>query len=280
MRRIESHSVADAVARLAVDACCVLGDDLVSALEAAATEEESPLGKEILAQLLENARIGKEERVPVCQDTGVAVVFVSLGSQVEIVGSDLVAAIQEGVRRGYEAGFLRKSIVRSPLDRVNTRDNTPAVVHIESVPGDKIVLHFMAKGAGCENMSRIAMLPPSAGRDGVIEFVVDTVSKAGGNPCPPIVVGVGLGGTFEMATLLSKKSLLRRIGVPNLDPATAALERDILERINRLGLGPMGLGGRVTALAVSVETHPCHIASLPVAVNIDCHAHRHKALTL
>jgi len=280
MRRIEANHIADAVARLAIEACCCLGDDVIQAIESASADEESPLGKEILARLLQNARIARDEMVPICQDTGVAVAFVSLGSDVEILNGDLATAINDGVRRGYEEGYLRKSIVQSPLDRVNTRDNTPAIVYLESVPGDELTIHLMAKGAGCENMSRIAMLTPAAGRQGVVDFVVQTVSQAGGNPCPPTVIGVGVGGTFEKAALLSKKALLREVGSTNPNPEAADLEQELLTEINKLGIGPMGMGGRTTALAVCVEMHPCHIASLPVAVNMDCHAHRHKSVTL
>ncbi|MDV5121969.1 MAG: fumarate hydratase, partial [Candidatus Scalindua sp.] len=222
----------------------------------------------------------KNEQVPVCQDTGFAVVFVEIGQEVIIEGQSLQEAINEGVRRGYKNGYLRKSIVKNPLDRVNTGDNTPAAIHTDIVPGDKLKITFLAKGGGCENMSRTAMLTPAQGRDGVIDFVVNTVKDAGANPCPPIIVGVGLGGTFEYVTLLSKKAILRPVGSHNKDSNTANLEADLLEEINKLGIGPQGFGGKITALAVHVETYPCHIASLPVAVNIECHSHRPKTVII
>ena len=280
MRQINTEEITDTVEKICIDANYNLGDDLVVSLQNALNEEESPLGKEVIAQILENAEIGKSEQVPVCQDTGFAVVFVEIGQEVAIEGQSLQEAINEGVRRGYKNGYLRKSIVKSPLDRVNTGDNTPAVIHTDIVPGDKLKITFIAKGGGCENMSRTAMLTPAQGRDGVIDFVVKTVKSAGANPCPPIIVGVGLGGTFEYATLLSKKAILRPVGSHNKDSNTANLEDELLEEINKLGIGPQGFGGKVTALAVHVETYPCHIATLPVAVNIECHSHRHKTIVI
>jgi len=280
MRQINTEEITDTVEKICVDANYNLGDDLVSSLQDAMKREKSPLGKEVIAQILENAEIGKNEQVPVCQDTGFAVVFAEIGQEVMIKGQSLQKAINEGVRRGYKNGYLRKSIVKNPLDRVNTGDNTPAVIHTDIVPGDKLKITFMAKGGGCENMSRTAMLTPAQGRDGVIDFVVETVKTAGANPCPPIIVGVGLGGTFEYATLLSKKAILRPVGSHNKDRNTAHLEEELLEKINKLGIGPQGFGGKVTALAVHVETYPCHIASLPVAVNIECHSHRHKSIVI
>jgi len=238
------------------------------------------VGKEILAQILENAEIGRSQCEPTCQDTGVSVVFVELGQEVRIAGGALRAAIDEGVRQGYEDGYLRKSIVRHPLDRVNTRDNTPAIVHVDVVEGDGLRITLMAKGGGCENMSRTAMLAPAQGREGVIDFVVNAVSDAGANPCPPVVLGVGLGGSFDKAALLAKHALLRPVGQPATEPVDAELEAEMLARVNALGIGPQGLGGRTTALAIHVESHPCHIASLPVAVNFDCHAHRHRSAVL
>ena len=278
MRQINTEEITDTVEKICIDANYNLGDDLVVSLQNTLNEEESPLGKEVIAQILENAEIGKNEQVPVCQDTGFAVVFVEIGQEVIIEGQSLQEAINEGVRRGYKNGYLRKSIVKNPLDRVNTGDNTPAVIHTNIVPGDKLKITFIAKGGGCENMSRTAMLTPAQGRDGVIDFVVNTVKDAGANPCPPIIVGVGLGGTFEYVTLLSKKAILRPVGSHNKDSNTANLEADLLEEINKLGIGPQGFGGKITALAVHVETYPCHIASLPVAVNIECHSHRPKVL--
>jgi len=280
MRQINTEEITDTVEKICVDANYNLGDDLVVSLQNALDKEESPLGKEVIAQILENAEIGRNEQVPVCQDTGFAVVFVEIGQEVIIEGQSLQEAINEGIRRGYKNGYLRKSIVKSPLDRVNTGDNTPAVIHTDIVPGDKLKITFIAKGGGCENMSRTAMLTPAQGRDSVIDFVVSTVKSAGANPCPPIIVGVGLGGTFEYAALLSKKAILRPVGSHNKDSNTANLEDELLEEINKLGIGPQGFGGKVTALAVHVETYPCHIASLPVAVNIECHSHRHKSIVI
>jgi len=280
MRQINTEEITDTVEKICIDANYNLGDDLVVSLQNALNKEESPLGKEVIAQILENAEIGKNEQVPVCQDTGFAVVFVEIGQEVIIEGQSLQEAINEGVRRGYKNGYLRKSIVKSPLDRVNTGDNTPAVIHTDIVPGDKLKITFIAKGGGCENMSRTAMLTPAQGRNGVIDFVVNTVKDAGANPCPPIIVGVGLGGTFEYVTLLSKKAILRPVGSHNKDSNTANLEADLLEEINKLGIGPQGFGGKITALAVHVETYPCHIASLPVAVNIECHSHRPKTVII
>jgi len=280
MRQINTEKITDTIEKICVDANYNLGDDLVVSLQNALNKEESPLGKEVIAQILENAEIGKNEQVPVCQDTGFAIVFVEIGQEVIIEGQSLQEAINEGVRRGYKNGYLRKSIVKNPLDRVNTSDNTPAAIHTDIVPGDKLKITFIAKGGGCENMSRTAMLTPAQGRDGVIDFVVNTVKSAGANPCPPIIVGVGLGGTFEYATLLSKKAILRPVGSHNKDSNTANLEDDLLEEINKLGIGPQGFGGKVTALAVHVETYPCHIATLPVAVNIECHSHRPKSIVI
>jgi fumarate hydratase subunit alpha len=280
MRQINTEEITDTVEKICIDANYNLGEDLITSLRNALDKEESPLGKEVIKQLLENAEIGRNEQVPVCQDTGYAVVFVEIGQDVMIKGQSLQEAIDEGVRRGYKNGYLRKSIVRNPLDRVNTGDNTPAAIHTDIVPGDKLKITFMAKGGGCENMSRTAMLTPAHGRDGVINFVVETVKIAGANPCPPIIVGVGLGGTFEYASLLSKKAILRSVGIHNKDSNIAHLEDELLEKINKLGIGPQGFGGRITALAVHVETYPCHIASLPVAVNIECHSHRPKSIVI
>lgn len=280
MRQINTEEITDTIEKICVDANYNLGDDLVVSLQNALNKEESPLGKEVIAQILENAEIGKNEQVPVCQDTGFAVVFVEIGQEVIIEGQSLQEAINEGVRRGYKNGYLRKSIVKSPLDRVNTGDNTPAVIHTDIAPDDKLKITFIAKGGGCENMSRTAMLTPAQGRNGVIDFVVNTVKDAGANPCPPIIVGVGLGGTFEYVTLLSKKAILRPVGSHNKDSNTANLEADLLEEINKLGIGPQGFGGKITALAVHVETYPCHIASLPVAVNVECHSHRPKTVII
>lgn len=258
-----------------------LSEDVVQAFEEALKREESPIGQEILNRLIENAAVARAERVPLCQDTGFTVVLVELGQDLRIVGGPLVDAINEGVRRGYKEGFLRYSIVGDPLLRKNTGDNTPASIHVEVLPGEDLKLTVMAKGAGCENMSALKMLKPSDGIEGVKGFVMNVIKEGGGNPCPPIIVGVGIGGTFERAAYLSKMALLRRpLGRHHPDPTVATLEEELLRAINESGLGPMGLGGRTTALAVHLETYPCHIASLPVAVNIDCHSHRFKQIWL
>jgi len=281
VREITSDQIIETVRRLCIEAANDLGADVVEALSRARAQEPSPLGREIIDQILENAAIARSEQVPMCQDTGVTVVFAELGQEVHIAGGAFVDAINEGVRRGYVEGFLRKSVVAPPLGaRANTGDNTPAVIHTDIVPGDRLKITIAPKGAGSENMSFLSMLPPSAGQAGVISFVVDSVQKAGANPCPPIIVGVGIGGTVDKVTELAKRALLRPVGQPSPDAETAALERDLLEQVNRLGIGPQGLGGRTTALAVHVETFPCHIASLPVAVNMQCHAARHKEAIL
>ncbi|GAB6062456.1 fumarate hydratase [Deferrisoma palaeochoriense] len=276
MRDVPVQAITETVRRLCVEANTRLGDDVVRAFERFRDAEESPTGRDVLEQLLENARIARDEGLPLCQDTGFAVVFVELGQDVHLVGGDLYEAVNEGVRRGYEEGYLRKSIVADPLRRKNTGDNTPAVVHVRIVPGDRVRITFAPKGGGSENMSGIAMLKPADGVEGVKRFVVERVREAGPNPCPPTIVGVGIGGTFEVAALLAKRALLRPVGEPNPDPFYADLERELLGRINALGIGPAGLGGTTTSLAVHIEAHPCHIASLPVAVNIQCHSARHK----
>jgi len=280
MKEIDAQSVSDAVRNLCIEANCVLSDDVIEAIKSSREKEESEVGREILGLLLENAEVAKKEMIPICQDTGVAVIFVDIGNEVKIVNGDLRDAINDGVRRGYTEGYLRKSMVRNPLDRVNTGDNTPAIIHFNIVKGDKLKITILPKGGGSENMSQLKMLTPSEGIEGVKKFVIETVQKAGSNPCPPIVVGVGIGGNFEYAPLLAKRALLRPVGEHNPDPAIAKLEEELLEAINRTGIGPQGLGGRVTALAVNIEVHPCHITALPVAVNIECHAHRHKEVVL
>lgn len=281
MREVQASLIADAVARLCVEANYHLGEDVIAALKRALEQEESPVGREVLQLLLENARLAAEEVAPLCQDCGAAVVFVELGQDVHVVGGDLNAAIEEGVRKGYAEGYLRKSMVRQPFSaRVNTGDNTPPIVYVDVVPGDRVRLTVAPKGGGSENMSALGMLKPADGRQGVVDFVVRTVDQAGANPCPPIVVGVGIGGTAERAMLLAKRSLLRELGRPHPDPEVADLEREILARVNDLGIGPQGLGGRTTALAAHVEVMPCHIASLPVGVNIQCHSARHKEVVL
>jgi len=281
MREIQTNQITETVARLAIEANHYLGEDVIAALKRARETEESPTGRDVLDQLLKNVEIAKQGTFPLCQDTGVAVVVVELGQDAHIVGGDLYAAINAGVKKGYTEGYLRKSMVAQPFsERKNTKDNTPAMIHTDIVPGDKIKITIMPKGGGCENMSALAMLTPSAGRKGVIDFVVNTIDKAGSNPCPPTIVGVGVGGSSDQAMWLAKKSLLRPLGEPNPEPETAALEKELLERINNLGIGPMGLGGRTTALAVHVLTAPCHIASMPVGVNVQCHSARYKEATL
>jgi fumarate hydratase subunit alpha len=280
VREVSAAKITETVARLCKAANYDLEADVRRALERGAAREESEVGREIFNQLLENADIACSERMPICQDTGLAVVFVDLGQDVHVTGTSLEEAINEGVRRGYGEGYLRKSVLGDPLRRVNTKDNTPAVIHIRVVPGDALKLWVVPKGGGSENMSKIAMLKPADGVEGVKSFVVESVRAASANPCPPIIVGVGIGGSFEQCAMLAKRALLREIGSIHPDPYYADLENQLLGEINNLGIGPMGLGGRVTALAVHIETASCHIASLPVAVNINCHAARHKAAEL
>lgn len=281
MREITYSEIVEAVAGLCKAANYHLGEDVLQSLKKAIEEEVSETGKQVLEQIVANAAIASSKEVPMCQDTGVAVVFLEVGQDVHITGGDLNEAINEGVAKGYVEGYLRKSMVSDPFGkRLNTGNNTPAIVHTKIVPGDKLTITVAPKGGGSENMSAIKMLPPSAGRQGIIDFVVETVKNAGPNPCPPIVVGVGIGGNFEKAALLAKEALLRPLGSSHPDEEVARLEKELLDRINRLGIGPQGFGGRVTALAVHVNTFPCHIASLPVAVNINCHAARHKSITI
>ena len=279
MKEIDAWQVTEKVKELCVKANYELPEDVLAAFKMAKEIEESPLGVSILEQLLKNADIARKERVPICQDTGFGVVFVELGEEVRIIGGSLKEAITEGVRQGYKEGYLRKSICH-PFTRKNTGDNTPPVIHIESVPGERLKLTVAPKGGGSENMSRVTMLKPSDGIEGIKDFIVNRVKESSGNPCPPIIVGVGIGGTFEYSAFLAKKALLRQVGTPSTDPELAEIERDILDQINNLGIGPMGLGGRTTALGVHVEMFPCHIASLPLAVNINCHAARHKDIIL
>jgi fumarate hydratase subunit alpha len=279
MRQIHYSEVIEVVAQLCQDTNFFLPEDVLNSLRKARAEEKSPLGCIVLDQILENAQIAAEEKVPICQDCGTAIVFLELGEELEITGGNLYAAIEEGVRKGYKEGYLRKSICH-PFTRKNTGDNTPAMIYTDIVPGNKLKIIFCPKGGGSENMSAIKMLSPSEGIEGVKEFVIETVKSAGSNPCPPIIVGVGIGGTFERVALLAKKALLRPFGSQNTDSDLAALEDDLLEKINYLGIGPAGLGGSTTALSVHIEMLPCHIASLPVAININCHAARHKEVTI
>ena len=275
VREISVGKITAAVRRLCIEANTILGDDAVAALEASLAVEESPVGRDIFRQLLRNAEIARTEGIPLCQDTGVVVVFLEIGQDAHLTGGDLETAVNEGVRQGYRDGCLRASTL-DPLTRKNFGDNTPAVIHIRLSPGDRVRVALAPKGFGSENMSRVALFPPSHGIEGIKKFVVDRVDAAGPNPCPPLVVGVGIGGTMEKAALLAKQSLLRDIGRRHPDPAVARLELELLEDINNLGIGPQGLGGRVTALDVHIETYPTHIASIPVAVNLQCHCARHK----
>ena len=279
MREINISQITTAIRDLCIKANTHLGEDVLEAFNKAIELEVSPTGKDILEKLLENARIAREEEIPICQDTGFAVVFVELGQEVHLVGGDLKEAINEGVRQGYQEGYLRKSICH-PFTRKNTGDNTPAVIHIDIVPGDRVRLIVAPKGGGSENMSRVTMLTPAVGMEGVKDFVVQRVKESGANPCPPIIVGVGIGGTFETAALLAKRALLRPLGSQNPNTELASLEAELYEEINALGIGPQGLGGRITSLAVHVAMMESHIASLPVAVNIQCHAARHKEIEL
>ncbi|HCS72876.1 MAG TPA: fumarate hydratase, partial [Clostridiales bacterium] len=260
-------------------ACYNLGDDVKKLLIEAQKKEESPFGAQILGQILDNIDVSKEEQLPLCQDTGMAVVFLEIGQDVHISGGNLTEAVNEGVRRGYQKGYLRKSVL-SPLKRVNTGDNTPAIIHTEVVEGGQLKITVAPKGFGSENMSRLVMLKPADGIEGVKKFVLDTVTKAGANPCPPIILGIGIGGTMEKAAYIAKKALLREAGKPNSDQELADLEQELLQKINAAGIGPQGLGGRTTALAVHIETFPTHLAGLPVAINVQCHAARHAEAIL
>jgi len=275
MREIDVKLITQKIRSLSIEANTILGEDVISAYKKGLEKEESYIGKDSFRQLLENAKIAKEERVALCQDTGLVVVFVELGQEVHLVGGDLNEAIHEGVRQGYRDGYFRASSL-DPLSRRNIGDNTPAIIHVEIVQGDRLKLTVAPKGFGSENMSRVALFPPAVGIEGVKKFIVQRVEESGSNPCPPIVVGVGIGGTFEKAALIAKKSLLRSLGQRHPNPDIAKLEEELLEEINRLGIGPLGLGGKMTALDVHIETFPTHIASIPVAVNIQCHCGRHK----
>ena len=279
VREIQAEDITSTIRRLCIEANTILEDDVTEAFKKASEKEESPVGKDIFRQLLENAKIAKEEGVPLCQDTGMVVVFIEMGQDIHIVGGDLNQAINEGVRQGYRDGYLRASSL-DPLVRKNFGDNTPAIIHVEIVPGENFKLTVIPKGFGGENMSRVALLTPASGIEGIKEFVLRTVDEAGANPCPPGIIGVGIGGTLEKAAFIAKKSLLRPIGQRHPDPQIAILEEELLDKINRLGIGPQGLGGTVTALDVHIETYPTHIASLPVAVNIQCNCHRHKEAVL
>jgi fumarate hydratase subunit alpha len=281
IREIDAKNVTDTISGLLEEACYCLSEDMIVALRRASEREESVAARNVLIKLLENAAAAVRGGVPLCQDTGMAVVFLEIGQDVHVVGGDLHEAVQEGVRHAYEHGYLRKSVVDRPFSvRTNTKDNTPAVIHITVVPGDKLKIIALSKGFGSENMSRLAMLTPAAGRQGIIDFVVRSVDEAGANPCPPVIVGIGIGGTAEKCMLLAKQALLRKVDHAHPDVEIAELENEILDRVNELGIGAMGYGGRITALAVHIEVFPTHIASLPVAVNLQCHSVRHREATL
>jgi fumarate hydratase subunit alpha len=280
MREIHVDEIRDNVAQICIDAAYNVSEDVLTAFDRAIELESPQSGARTIIELLkENARIAREERIPVCQDTGIAIFFVEIGQDLRIKNGFIVEAVNEGVRKGYREGYLRMSVV-DPLTRKNTGDNTPAIIYTELVPGDKLKISFMPKGAGSENMSAIRMLRPTEGVEGIKDFVLACVRKAGANPCPPMVIGVGIGGDFEKAALIAKKALLRPVGSPNAKLELASLEEMLLKAVNKTGIGPEGLGGAVTAMAVHVESFPCHIASLPVAVNINCHAARHKTIIL
>ncbi|MCI6152050.1 MAG: fumarate hydratase [Fusobacterium perfoetens] len=280
MREINLEVITKEVERLCIEANYYIGKDVLEKLKNAYETEESEVAKTILGQIIENDKIAFEENLPICQDTGLAVIFLEIGTEVKING-DIYEAINEGVRRGYENGYLRKSAVRHPIDRINTKDNTPAIIHTKLIPNsDKIKIIMAPKGGGSENMSTVKMMKPADGEEGIKKFVVDFVKNAGGNPCPPIVIGIGLGGTFEKAALLAKEALLRDLDDESSNPIDAKLEKEILELVNKTGVGAMGIGGINTALAVKVNSFPCHIASMPVAININCHVARHKSVII
>jgi fumarate hydratase subunit alpha len=281
VRRFDVTDLTEAIKNLCMEANYDLPEDVYAALSSGKAAEESPVGKAVFDQLIENADIAKRDRVPICQDTGFAVFFVNVGQDVHFVNGSYDEAIDEGVRQGYGDGFLRKSVAEQPAHaRQNTKDNTPAIVHTSIVPGDDVEIFMMAKGGGAENMSSLNMLKPSQGWPGMVQATVDTISRAGSNPCPPIVVGIGIGGTIDMVTVLAKKALLRDIGSVHPDERIAGMEAELLEKINALGIGPQGLGGTQTCLGVFIEEMPCHIASMPMAVNVNCHAQRHKHVVL
>ena len=280
MRTIDANEITKEVKRMVMEANYYLPKDVMEALKKAREEDDWNLSKDILDKIVQNAEIAADERVPMCQDTGMVVAFVEMGQEVVIENGYIEDAINEGIRQGYSEGFLRNSVVKDPLNRENTNDNTPAVINYEIVPGDKLTIGITAKGFGSENMSRLKMLKPADGLQGVKDFILETVEMAGPNACPPIVVGVGLGGTFDRVSLLAKKSLMRDLDKYNEDPYYANLEKELLEKINELGIGPQGFGGKTTALKVSIEQYPTHIAGLPIAVNVNCHATRHKEVTL
>jgi fumarate hydratase subunit alpha len=280
MREILVDEIISNIKEMCIEANYFVSNDIISAIQESTIKEKSPIGKEILSQIQENASLAKEKQMPMCQDTGMAVVFCEIGQDVHVIGDNITNAINEGVRRGYKDGFLRKSVVKDPFNRENTNDNTPAIIHYDIVEGDKIKITVAPKGFGSENMSKITMLKPADGIDGAKQAIITAVEQAGGNACPPMVVGVGIGGTFEKAALLSKKALIRPINERSSSEYVRDMEEELLYKINKLGIGPGGLGGITTALAVNIETYPTHIAGLPVAVNISCHATRHVTRTI
>ena len=280
MRDIHVSAITDAVKKLCMEANVSLEPDVLRAFDRALGTERSPAGKQVLQILKDNAELARTRRIPYCQDTGMVVCFVELGQDVHVTGGGLTDAINEGVRQGYTEGYLRASIVKSPFDRVNTGDNTPAVIHVDVHPGATLKIMIMAKGGGCENRSKYTMFTPAAGLPAVKDFVIECVKTAGPDACPPLILGVGIGGTFEKSAILSKQALFRELGSPNPDPMLDTLEHELLDRANRLGIGPQGYGGDTTSLGIHVLSYPCHITSLPVAVTIECHAHRHKEVTL
>jgi len=279
LRKIHVEKIIETVKDLVIQANTELPEDVLSAFEKALRNEESPIGIQILKDLIENAHIANKEKVPICQDTGMAILFLEIGQEIQIIGGDLHHALMEGVRQGYQDGYFRKSTL-DPIERINFGDNTPPIVHIDIVPGDRLKISVMTKGFGGEMMSQVKLFAPFVGMEGVMDEIVKIISEAGANPCPPIIVGVGIGGNLEKAALIAKKSLLRKIGERNPNPRIAQMEAELLKRINKLGIGPGGLGGRVTCLAIHIETFPTHIASIPLAVNIQCNAHRHKEIIL
>ena len=280
MKELDLRKVTDEVERMCIEGNYFIGKEVLDKIKEAYAKEESEVGKNILGQIIENDEIAANEQVPMCQDTGIVVVFLEIGTEVKITG-DIYEAVNEGIRRGYEKGYLRKSVVKDPLDRVNTKDNSPAVIHTTLVPGsDKVKIIVAPKGGGSENNGVLRMLKPSDGIEGIKKLVIETIKNAGGNPCPPIIVGIGIGGNFEKCAILAKEALMRDINDKSSSPINAKLEEELLELINKTGVGPLGLGGRTTALAVKVETYPCHIAALPVAINLNCHAARHKEVEL
>ena len=280
IRTVQTEIITETIKKMCIEANYSLSSDMVKAMRKAEEKEESVLGKQILAQLQDNLEIAASDMIPICQDTGMACVFLEIGQDVHFVGGDLTDAINEGVRRGYDKGYLRKSVVKDPVRRGNTGDNTPAMIYTEIVPGDKVKITVGPKGFGSENMSMIRMFKPSAGLQGIKDFILEAVETAGPNPCPPMVVGVGIGGTFDKCALLAKKALMRPLNTENPDPYYADLEKEMLEKINKLGIGPQGFGGKTTAIGLNIETMPTHIAGMPCAVNINCHVTRHKTEVL